>query len=356
MCPTERFTYTREDLYAAVWSQPLRDACKRFGVSDVGLAKVCKRLNVPRPKQGYWVKREMGQDPPKEALPPAGPDTPAKWEGRRWVEPPTDPTAPPVPVKPIPVPNVIGELHPALKAAMPEMRRASKDIRRHHLWNGRIPILASGATLDRALRIMNALLLALDARGHRYEVMPESAPGEPWRRAQAGVWVCDAFVGLSLFERSNGFLTVRIRGSYEPYREWTDTKTKKIEDRLHEVMPAVLARAEELRLEKIEAERRREEARQAEIRRAEAERLRREQEEMVADLRDTLAAWREARDIRAFIAEARAIVAAGGLEVRPASRLDDFTRWATAQADRIDPHRGIREAVAANVKAGGAPT
>jgi hypothetical protein len=58
--PQERFSYSREEIYAAVWSQPLRDACKQFGVSDVGLSKVCRRLDIPRPKRGYWLRRSIG--------------------------------------------------------------------------------------------------------------------------------------------------------------------------------------------------------------------------------------------------------------------------------------------------------
>jgi hypothetical protein len=66
--------------------------------------------------------------------------------------------------------------------------------------------------------------------------------------------------------------------------------------------------------------------------------------------------WSEAWDIRAFVAEARAILAARGLQVRPGSWLDDFIRWATARADRIVPRRGTREEVAEKTKAGGATT
>jgi hypothetical protein len=362
----ERFSHSREEIYEAVWSAPMRDACKRFGVTDVALGKVCKRLNVPRPKQGYWQRRAIGQTPPTVPLPTVIPGAPTRWEGERSIEPkrvvatPTE--TPPVSVEPIPVPDVIEDLHPALKAVIPDMRRVSKDLWGFHRWNGTIPVLASEAMLDRALRIMNALLHALEARGHRFEVTPHSAPGEPWRMGGSGVWVGDVFVGLSLYERTkrardeielrgarrqdswrptryvpSGFLSIRVHGSYTPYREWTDTKTAKIESRLHEVIPAVLARAEEIRAEWIEAERRREADRQAQIRRAEAERLRREEEEKVARLRETLARWREVRDVRAFIAEARAIVAAGGHEIEAGSTLDQFIRWATARVERIDP-------------------
>jgi hypothetical protein len=49
---------TREDLYVAVWSQSVLTLAKGMGISDVGLAKICKALNVPRPPRGYWAKIE----------------------------------------------------------------------------------------------------------------------------------------------------------------------------------------------------------------------------------------------------------------------------------------------------------
>jgi hypothetical protein len=47
---------TREELYEAVWSEPIHQLSKALGISDVGLAKVCKKLNVPVPGRGYWAK------------------------------------------------------------------------------------------------------------------------------------------------------------------------------------------------------------------------------------------------------------------------------------------------------------
>ena len=47
-----RQTVTREQLYLEVWSVPITQLCQKFGLSDNGLRKVCKRLNVPVPARG----------------------------------------------------------------------------------------------------------------------------------------------------------------------------------------------------------------------------------------------------------------------------------------------------------------
>jgi hypothetical protein len=52
---------TRAELYAKVWSEPMVKIGKEFGISDRGLAKTCKRLDVPVPHRGYWAKLQAGK-------------------------------------------------------------------------------------------------------------------------------------------------------------------------------------------------------------------------------------------------------------------------------------------------------
>lgn len=64
---------TREELYQQVWSVPMRTLAQRFGLSDVGLAKTCRRMVVPVPGRGYWAKKAAGKrvkQIPLSALPP----------------------------------------------------------------------------------------------------------------------------------------------------------------------------------------------------------------------------------------------------------------------------------------------
>jgi hypothetical protein len=41
----------------------------RYGVSSSFLARVCMRLNVPRPQRGYWAQLQVGRAPKKPTLP-----------------------------------------------------------------------------------------------------------------------------------------------------------------------------------------------------------------------------------------------------------------------------------------------
>jgi len=47
---------TRKELYDLVWSSPFTALAKKYSISDVGLRKMCIRMEVPFPKSGHWVK------------------------------------------------------------------------------------------------------------------------------------------------------------------------------------------------------------------------------------------------------------------------------------------------------------
>jgi hypothetical protein len=59
----------RSELYALVWSEPLRHLAPRFGLSDSGLGKICTRHDIPIPYRGYWAKRLAGAAAKQTPLP-----------------------------------------------------------------------------------------------------------------------------------------------------------------------------------------------------------------------------------------------------------------------------------------------
>ena len=61
--------HSRGSSYELVWGEPILKVAAKFGVSDVAIAKLCKRLNVPRPPRGYWAKLENGKPVRQPKLP-----------------------------------------------------------------------------------------------------------------------------------------------------------------------------------------------------------------------------------------------------------------------------------------------
>src|SRR5258706_853557 len=62
-------TFERQTLYEEVWSTPLTQLAKKYGLSDNGIRKVCKAMNIPLPSQGHWAKVAVGRKMPKTPLP-----------------------------------------------------------------------------------------------------------------------------------------------------------------------------------------------------------------------------------------------------------------------------------------------
>jgi|GEM_PF-2038803 len=71
-------TFQRDQLYDEIWSVPILQLAKQYGLSDVGLAKICTKMKVPRPPRGYWAKRSYGQPTTKPILRPAPADIPTE--------------------------------------------------------------------------------------------------------------------------------------------------------------------------------------------------------------------------------------------------------------------------------------
>ena len=59
----------RTELYELVWSKPMTKLGVELGISDVGLAKACRRHAIPVPPRGYWAKLQAGKGTPRIALP-----------------------------------------------------------------------------------------------------------------------------------------------------------------------------------------------------------------------------------------------------------------------------------------------
>lgn len=58
--------YDRVKIYEEIWSEPIQHVARRYSMSDVGLAKICRKLNIPRPGRGYWAIKAAGKPIPRQ--------------------------------------------------------------------------------------------------------------------------------------------------------------------------------------------------------------------------------------------------------------------------------------------------
>ena len=59
----------RSALFDRVWSVPVDKLAKEWGLSGRGLAKACRRLQIPVPPRGYWARVAAGQRVRRPKLP-----------------------------------------------------------------------------------------------------------------------------------------------------------------------------------------------------------------------------------------------------------------------------------------------
>jgi hypothetical protein len=64
------FVIARQQLYDLVWSEPMQRPGKQIGISDVAIAKACRKAGIPVPERGYWAKLQSGKKVAKVPLVP----------------------------------------------------------------------------------------------------------------------------------------------------------------------------------------------------------------------------------------------------------------------------------------------
>jgi hypothetical protein len=371
--PYVAIRYERAKLYEEVWAEPVVKVAKQYGISDVALRKICKKLAVPLPPLGYWAKLAAGKKLPTPPLPKhAGPAAiiRQRFVSNEPVEP--DPehlvarrTFEARPENRIVVSETLDMPHSLVVATERALRRPR---RANHGAPARperlaLDVSVSEASLPRALRIMDALAKALEARG-----IPLGIESEGKRRSR--VIVQGQELALRLVEtnlrterkptdderrdmKKYGYVYLPNRYSYQPtgllklgiiseyYNELkqpvSDGKHQRVERCLNDFV--VKLEAEAVR-RKREAERREREHRlweeRARLQREREERQRKELERLQA-LEAEAREWKRAEDIRAYVhaLETKTVRDQGAID--PNGELGLWIAWARRNADSIDP-------------------
>jgi hypothetical protein len=285
MATTE--SLTRNELYELIWAEPMTKVAPRFGLSDVGLAKVCKRYDIPRPHVGYWAQKQVGKEPDRKPLPPAEDNT------RDSIEFATEEKIKPVlsltaadrvrdeqlkklivfeeqPENQIVVSENPSKYHSFVrytKAALTE-RYTNRQGLHSPSWTAdgaRLDIQVTKTSLPRALRIMDVFIKAFEQRGHNATI-----EANEYRKDVLFVILGEQF-GIRLREKTKmvripeserkslygskvnyeptGLLELQLRRRQTGFAEttWKDGKKIKLEEQLNDVMIGLLVAVEKER-------------------------------------------------------------------------------------------------------------
>lgn len=378
---------SRTELYARVWQTPMIRLGLEFGISGNGLAKICKRLNVPYPPRGFWAKKGAGKAVTVVGLPQLPPGMPTDVDIYPWLSQPQEPApiqavvaAAEASASAVTIPETLEGAHPKVKAWLAQHKSEQAERERENKrrsrdeWSWVTPLLADLTERDLyRFRVTSALFRAVETAGGRVESAVitgkvtflidgekiECSIVEKMRQSllvprEAGTkWTAYPEFhqnGLT----SSGFLRVTITTYLrDGAKEWVETSTKKMGAFLPEIVGRIIAGGPIL----IEWEReRKEEARKREEedeRRQERRRLKQRDEHRWRQFCAFATDWQERTRLLTFLAEIenRSHVEADATIAD--QQLSEWIAWAQQKIDSLHPFQkgvaGLFEKISASI-------
>lgn len=359
---------SRADLYERVWSTPMRKLAAEFGISDVGLAKICRKNGIPLPGLGYWRLIETGHRPKRGSLSPPQPGHSETITITRHEPKPYD-----LPRKSdlgaVPTIEVRDDqeiTHPFAIRTKRLFEPASKDDQGRT--NPRKPkaphIRVSAAALPRVLRILDSLFSGIEKQGNalKWDKTPDATlsvvvDGEEISFCLAEIFSQKphALTPKELADREKHhyywgpkwdyIATGELRLTIDnlPYelshvrKSWSDGKTRRVEKCLGDMVAVLPHIAKSLKLVREQTERERLRREEEEKRAEEARRRREEYERKAKVVAEFLKNWSESRRLRELAAAVAKSTETTDLDVDQKKGILEIAQWIVHHADNVDP-------------------
>lgn len=367
---------TRDALYAQVWAEPMMKLARQYGLSDRGLAKICDRLGIPTPGRGYWAKVQNGQTPVQPKLPRLKPGQQGKVilnkRGHiRDDSPEQQVVAAQVAHEQesehqIVVPEALDYPHPLVAKTAKSLDSAKANdygIARPRARQC-LDVRVAKDSIERASRIMDALIRALEARGIELTFSEEGEYG-------SRLVVDGEALGFRLEEKTRrdpyqptpaeqkklkedpyyrwrlpndkfiptGHLSLQLNTGYGSglRSTWADGKQQRIEYCLNKFIATAYQAAAHQKADRLERERQHRVWEEQERRRVILKEQIKLEQARLDRLAEQAKAWQESQQLRAYI---RAVRGAGYYprqNITGGIGIDDWCAWALDQANRLDP-------------------
>jgi hypothetical protein len=363
--------YDREEIYQKVWEQPMLRVAEEYGVSSVALGKTCKKLSVPVPGRGHWAKLAHGHSGTKKPPLPKLDKVPVIYRSPVAENRPTDSNQDDPELLSITSLLVSGALnptqsdltsrpHPLIKSTLSRLRNRSQKDKSGILQPqepGGLDITVSEGMLDRALHVTAQIITVLERRSHAVTVSEEghtvaSVNGEQVRFAIAEPvhkvvtskprvpnptdrWDYGEIITYEPGEKLVLTILATTWGKFEQRTRWSDAKTQRVESLIADFVAGLLRTAVSLRRQKDEQKRQEVDRKSREEERWQLRQDIQEEEKKVEQLNEWADGWRRADHIRHFIKAYEEKSRSWPNEKQAQARA--WIKWASEQADRIDP-------------------
>jgi len=363
---------TRKLLYQRVWSEPMRQLAKEFGISDVGLAKVCRKHKIPCPPRGYWAKKLAGQTPRQVPLPDPEADHPIEIHRSdaggvlsKGLE---------EEVARLDGSSISIELRDHLRGAHSLIAQAREQFQIAERTSEGILVLPQDAALElrvskgqlrRALLLMDAVLRALEHHGHqvlrgpqvtllgiavRFNIVEEMETlREEEDHADDDEYYTFRHSRFRAKRVPSGRLAFKITDAGRYWLQgcrqtWRDTPKRLLETCLDQVIAGLMAVAARIKQHEEESRRKEEARREAEKRHQELAEQRALKRAAIQAERARLDAlleeakrWGQSRNLRNYIQAVHEKALLTGQDIQTDAKLNGWIVWASTHADRLDP-------------------
>jgi len=366
---------SREELYEQVWSTPMVRLAKEYGLSDVGLAKICKKHQIPRPRVGYWAKVQLGRKVSRPPLPPLGKGASHRFWIRQRTPDENERFRPEIREAVVAEDReehriqVLAELvdpRPLVQKTARSLRKAKQgeDGLVRPRAKQALNVVVSPESVDRAMRIMDALVRGLEQRSHRVVILNEEErvgtfaeiegehvefwlkevvdrkerePTPKERRAkERHPWFYRT--PFYRYEPTSRLFLQIVTHQYDGHRRrWSDGKRQRLETCLNPFVASILRIADGLAADRQRREEECERREAWERERAIKVPLIRQEEQCLKGLQEEANAWHASQSIRQYVQAVTESATAGSEEIKDGSELHRWIIWATEQADRLDP-------------------
>lgn len=315
---------TREELYRRVWETPVRTLAKEFDISDVGLAKACRKHQIPIPPVGYWTKVQFGKVVTKPPL-PHNASVDVLLEAGRFRPPavPASVDAQKPPGLQILLPATTDGLAPIAAATFKCLLKATPDLsgmvscRGDNVFNCEV----APETVERAVRILHAIELALPVVGARLVKESKETCLQVERDGRSVAFRVHEQYTRSEFVikdkqhswmdrreftyQPTGKLTFQILGYFSGRKNWSDGVRDCLDTKLLQVVTGLLGAIESIKNREHELELQRLRWAETAKVREELERKRRAEDDFRRQLMAEVKIWSECKAGFAYLTQVR---------------------------------------------------
>ena len=362
-------TFNRQNLYNDVWSKPMNELAKIYGINVYQLTKVCDKLEIPRPESGYWSKLRYGKKVKQKPL--GNSDIKEYTLKLDIVSPGSLNKILPKGYKPIVVKDQLRNPHPLVNHTYKYLKERSKERspgdkygRLNPYHSGYLSVSVSKSSLKRAMRIYDAILKASIRQGF------EVGTATKYDRNNTYIQIDKEKVHIFIMEEgkqiktkienprysweeydyeryTTGKLKLSISSSYYGFtnRSISDTKAQSLEERLDKFFPILLEIFEEEKRGRIKYEERKSQEEIARKIREQEEREYRAEMKRRETLEQQSEKFTKSKYIYQFIREFEARVKQNNLDQEQLVRFTEWKKWATEHADRLNPVKQTIESI-----------